>query len=817
MKPRSLVLSLTIVLTVLWLGHVPQVTAQSPGIKGPSIGSVVKPVSFQGNLRNLPRSNPARKQVPPVRSILPVAGKALSSSPDPLRQRVLPTLRIPGPIGNFAGLNFSSNGLAGHPDTNGDVGLNHYIQAVNTSIGIFSKTGTLITTSTFDALFLGRDTSPCSQGDNVGDPIVLYDDMADRWIISDVAWTSATGPFYECLAVSKTADPVTGGWYFYNFVPDPNSPFLYLHSDPKLGVWPDAYYMSANMFQGTRGPFQGVRVWALDRAKMLNGQAFSPVSFLIPCNALSCHASLLPGNLKGNEPPPGTPGFFLSTEVSDTGGSGLNLWKFSVNWTTPADSTLIGPTRIPVANYVYPVNIPQPSPGVALDARGDRLMMPLQYRNIGGTESLWANHTVQSGTVSGIRWYEIRDPNHAPTLFQQGTYQPDNLYRWMGSLAVDKYGNMALGYSVSSTGVFPSIRYAGRLKGDPAGQLGQGETTLIAGTGSQTDTDQWGEYSSMTVDPTDDCTFWYTNEYYQTHGTQWQTRIGSFRFPTCAPPAPPSNPSPADNSILEPRANVALSWTASNVDQCRVRLWGGASTDVTSPLLTTCSSYSFGARPPGAFRWQVAVTNTSGSTMGPEWQLKIRPSPPTNPTAAPAPSNQINLKWTLSADDPPGVDFYYAYQRDGTRVGLAGPGESSLAVKSLDCPVTYSFYVEAHFQGVASNRSALASATTNSCPNAAPANLRISGTTLTSITLAWEDKSNNEKEFRVYRNQHNSTGFVLRARVGAGVTKYTDMGLSPYSSYYYKVTAFNELGETYSVGPVWGTTGFVRYLPFITK
>ena len=170
-----------------------------------------------------------------------------------------------------------------------------------------------------------------------------------------------------------------------------------------------------------------------------------------------------------------------------------------------------------------------------MDTLGDRLMMQLQYRNIGGTESLWVNHTVSTGGMMGIRWYGLRTPKTTPVIYQQGTYQPDATYRWMGSLAVDKQGNMAIGYSASSLSMYPAIRYAGRLTGDPLGQLTQGENTLIAGTGSQTSSDRWGDYSAMSVDPLDDCTFWYTTEYYTTTGTSWQTRIGSFKFAECTP------------------------------------------------------------------------------------------------------------------------------------------------------------------------------------------------------------------------------------------------------------------------------------------
>jgi subtilisin-like proprotein convertase family protein len=224
----------------------------------------------------------------------------------------------------------------------------------------------------------------------------------------------------------------------------------------------------------------------------------------------------------------------------------LALWKFHVDWVTPANSTFTGPTTINVSAYTLPTSeVPQPSPGTPLDNLGDRLMSALQYRNLGGVEALWANHSVVSGGITGVRWYEIRTPNATPTVFQQNTFQPDTTHRWMGSLAVDQSGNMAVGYSVSSSSLMPSIRYAGRLITDTLNTLPQSETTLITGTGVQSEylgqsLDRWGDYSSMSVDPSDDCTFWYTTEYYEATGFDWQTRIGSFKFPSCGttPPTP---------------------------------------------------------------------------------------------------------------------------------------------------------------------------------------------------------------------------------------------------------------------------------------
>jgi len=221
----------------------------------------------------------------------------------------------------------------------------------------------------------------------------------------------------------------------------------------------------------------------------------------------------------------------------------LDLWRFHVDWVNTASTTLTGPFVIPVAAYTSACNggtcIPQSGTNQQLDSLADRLMYRLAYRNIAGVERLVVNHSVRVGTsarnpFTGVRWYEIRNPNGSPSIFQQSTYSPYSSFRWMGSIAMDKQGNMALGYSVSSSTMHPSIRFTGRLASDPLNTM-QAETSIIEGTGSQLRSlARWGDYSSMAIDPVDDCTFWYTTEYLKANGTfNWSTRIASFKFPGC--------------------------------------------------------------------------------------------------------------------------------------------------------------------------------------------------------------------------------------------------------------------------------------------
>ncbi|MBP7688632.1 MAG: carboxypeptidase regulatory-like domain-containing protein, partial [Thermoflexales bacterium] len=453
---------------------------------------------------------------------------------------------MPAPIVNFEAL----DNISGYypPDTVGDVGPNHYVQMVNVSMAVYDKSGNLLYGPFFpSALWPTGDV--CAGADD-GDPIVVYDQMSDRWLISQFKLPNyPSGPFYECIAISKTGTPtnVPADWYPYTFQVHATK----MDDYPKISVWPDGYYMTVNQFEG--GGWAGAGVFAFDRAKMLTGQA-ATFQYFDLFAASSNYGGMLPADLDGSTlPPAGSPAYFF--EVDDSSwiapSDAIRMWKFHVDWTTPANSTFGLASQpnfvLPTANFdLLPCTvsgartcIPQQSSAQKLDAIADRMMFRATYRNFGSHETVLLNHTVLADGAdrAGVRWYELRDLSTTPTIYQQGTYAPaDGHYRWMGSLAMDHVGNIALGYSVSSSTLDPSIRYAGRLSTDPLGTLPQAEASIITGSGAQTGTGaRWGDYSAMTVDPVDDCTFWYTTEYIQTTGTApWQTRVASFKFPNCA-------------------------------------------------------------------------------------------------------------------------------------------------------------------------------------------------------------------------------------------------------------------------------------------
>ena len=508
--------------------------APTAGIRGPFVETFDAPVSMDIDLRDLPQTGPEEKR--PSREMGQLPTRDRNAGPDPVIQTSETVgnrpfnemlAAAPAPLTTFKGLDLTNWGGGWPPDTHGDVGPNHYIQAVNTSVGIFDKaTGTRLAAFTINNFFVAAGGSGACATLNYGDPIVIYDQVSGRWIVTDFAFAGSgtTPPYYECIAVSKTADPVSGGWWVYTVTASTTA----LNDYPKFGIWNDGIYMSANMFTGGAS-YGGVKVWALNRDDMISGAALRSVAFTLGTS----YFSLLPANLKGVAAPAGTPEYFMSDYGSNTS---MKLWKFTTNWATPASSTFTGPTSFAVASFTRPsaTVVRQLGSTTRLDTLGDRLMSNLQYRNVGGTQSLWVSRTVKvSNTSTGIRWMEVRNMSGTPSVYQQGTYAPSTAFRWMPSLAVDKFGNMAVGYSMSTSTTYPSIRYAGRLVTDAVGTLGLTETIMFAGTGSQTSYSRWGDYAAMTVDPVDDCTFWFTTEYYETTGTNWQTRIGSFKFPGC--------------------------------------------------------------------------------------------------------------------------------------------------------------------------------------------------------------------------------------------------------------------------------------------
>ena len=531
----------------------------------PEVVEVIGPISQDKNLRELPYIPPYDARPKQRLTRHPASGTGTEQKSDPMRavRTSAQAVAMPTPLSTFAGITSAQSGCGClPPDTDGDVGPNDYIQSVNSSIKIIDKTGSqLLAPTTYNSFFSALGTStPCGNNQNEGDGVVFYDHIADRWVVSDFAFSAFPGTsFYQCIGVSKTSNPVAGGWWLYALqVDSANTNFL--GDYPKFGVWPDAYYMSVNLFSNNT-TFNGVRVYALPRSAMINGTgAPNPgaIAFTISPVTLGNAYSLLPATFRNGSPPAGQPEYFMAINSSSTPGMTENqvfTWRFHTDFATPANSTFgVGATHAP--NGTITVNgfvdaftattsdiVPQTGTTAHLDTLGDKLMYPLVYQNLGGVESIYASHTVnnnQNGTgPTAIRWYQFNvTGNTIPaTPTQQQTFNngADGLWRFMPSINVDRLGDLSIGYSESSSTTNPAVAYAGRLVGDGLSTLAQGEATLIQGAGHQTSSSgRWGDYSATFVDPSDGCTFWHTNEYYSaTSSASWNTRIGSFKFATC--------------------------------------------------------------------------------------------------------------------------------------------------------------------------------------------------------------------------------------------------------------------------------------------
>jgi hypothetical protein len=480
----------------------------------------------------------------------------------------------PSLITDFEGLNNISGVLP--PDTEGAVGPNHYVQVVNLVFAIYNKSGTLLAgpanTNTLWSGFGG----PC-QTDNSGDAIFLYDQQANRWVLTQFAVSGSHQSV--CWAVSQTSDP-TGSYYLYEVV-TPRFPDYY-----KVGAWAAANNNA--YFFGTNSGFQGqYDVFAVDRARMLTGSTARSMQFFQNFPNL-----MMPADEIGPVGPAAdSPGIFYSFRDGGEPYFGspptdsLDVYEFDVDWTTPSNSTLTLATSITPSQGLAPFNwtvcgffvsncIPQPGTSQGIDSASWWPMQRLVYRNFGSYEALvgaWTVDVNSTGNRAAPRWFELRNVGSGWTLFQQGTQSPDAIHRWMPSVAMDGSGNIAVGYSRGDGSNYASIYYATRLSTDPLDTL-ETEALMWAGSGSQTHSAaRWGDYSSMTLDPADDCTFWYTNEYLATTGSApWRTHIGAFRIPGCGGPI--NNPpavtitAPADGSSFDVGTSIAFAGTANDVE-----------------------------------------------------------------------------------------------------------------------------------------------------------------------------------------------------------------------------------------------------------
>jgi len=521
-----------------------------------------------------------RRERGPIPKDKGFSGDAAVQAPSPDLTALATAKPNLSPLLTFEGLsnedNFNIFGFrVSPPDPVGAVGRNHYVEMVNLTFAVYDKQGNRLL-GPVDTGTLWQNFAIPDCTDPSGDPIVLYDKFEDRWLLSQFTTSGLNPdgtyngkPFYNCVAISQTGDP-TGAYYRYAFITSTPGSVTFFPDYPKYGVWSNSYLLTSRDFGPTVE--YGISVYALEKRRMVRGDPnaravhFFLDSAVVPLEQIG--DGLLPADIDGDNIEDNVPAPIVGTQ-DDGAGYGatfdaLNVYELSVRWRNNPIASLKLSAQLPVASFdsvfpcgVVPGSLPPsardclPEPGVTDGSRfldvlsyRQRPTWRLAYRQFDDYEALVTNQSVEAAPgVAGVRWYEIRRRNGRFSIFQQGTYAPgDGVHRWMGSAAMDRKGNIALAYSVvNGTDVYPGIRYTGRLRRDPRGQMTLGEATIVNGTGVQLSTgSRWGDYTSLNVDPKDDCTFWYVNEYYQVDGiigvntAPWQTRIASFQLPGCS-------------------------------------------------------------------------------------------------------------------------------------------------------------------------------------------------------------------------------------------------------------------------------------------
>ncbi len=495
------------------------------------------------------------------------------------------------------------------PDTDGDVGLNHYFMMVNCSFAIYDKSGVKLYGPADNSTLWDGFEGPWSNT-NDGDPIVLYDEVADRWFASQFAISTSNGTYWQLVAISATADPL-GEYYRYAFQ------FSKFNDYPKFGVWNNAYLGTFNFFNGGGSSYAGAGAVVLERDAMLAGD---PDAQMIQFSINGAKFGILPADFDGTPPPATEPAWFA--HINNTGSKTLEIWKATINWASPSSSTYTLANNLTVTTFNASVSsIPQPNTTQTLDALSGHLMYRLQYRNFGSYSTLVTNHTVTANARASIRWYELRKTANDWTVHQQGTFSPDTDHRWMGSIAMNGNGNIALGYGVSSSSTFPSIRYTGRTANAPLNTFNMPECSIVEGASSQTNINRWGDYSSMSIDPADDSTFWYAHMYRLS--TNWRTQFASFNFAPGVGPEVDAGPDEwmcADENTITTKASaVAITtvlWTTT----------GDGMLLYTNRLETL---YAPGAndRSSGSVTLTCQVTGWNGEVVSDQMQIHINQDP----------------------------------------------------------------------------------------------------------------------------------------------------------------------------------------------
>lgn len=763
----------------------------------------------------------------PLRLILQ-QGAGATRADGALQTSASPAVSV-GNIFSFDGLGVGGGYTpnAAPPDTNGAVGATQYVQWVNESFAVYDKAtgnkiyGPAAGNTLFQAL---GSTHPCAVN-NDGDPIAQYDKAAGRWVLTQFSVTNgSTKGYWQCVAVSQTSD-ATGAYNVYAF----NYGTTQFNDYPKLGVWSNGYYITFNIFNNGQ-TFAGSKLCAYDRSAMIAGTAANQVCFQLS----TAYGGLLPADIDGNTAPPANaPETFVAF-----GTNVLQVWQMSnVNYTA-GTATLTGPSNIAVAAFSAACNgggtcIPQSGTSQQLDSLADRMMYRLAYRNFGDHESLVVNHSVTAGTSVGIRWYELRNISTTPTLYQQGTYAPDANYRWMGSAAMDHDGNLAVGYSLSSSALHPSVKFAARAAGDALGTLGA-EMTIKDGTGSQTTgLSRWGDYSSISVDPVDDCTMWYTTEYEQLNGTfNWSTRVGNFKLGTCGTVASPDYSIAATPSSQTVIQGGSTSYTATvtpsngftgTVTFAVAGLPAGAAatftpTSVTTSGSTTMNVTTSATTPAGSY--PLTITGTSGTlSHSANVTLVVNSAGDFSITASPASQTVTagnGTSYTVSEAGSGGFTGSVSYAVSGLPSGAtanfnptttSGSGTTTMSVSTATSTAAGTYTLTVTGTSGTLSHSTTVTLVVNAAPNpdftitATPASRTVTrgGSTTYTVTIAPVNGFNSSVNFSV-------TGLPSRTTASFSPASVTGSGNSTLT-----ITTQRKTGVGTKVLTITGTSGSLSH------
>ena len=696
--------------------------------------------------------------------------------------------------GNFAGMPYQP---LNPPDPTMCVGPNHVIQMINGSSGalfkVYNKSGGQVVAQTYLDAITGKG--------GLGDPIALYDQLADRFVLTEFANKPETGTEGLIVAITKTNDPA-GQWYVYFFSTGNTFPDY-----PKFSVWPDAYYGTTNDFANASN-YSGSSVYAFDRAKMIAGNSTATMQ-KFTLGTTSKFFSMCPVSLEGTSLPPSGTGGLIAYMADDAWTSttadvdSIGLLEFKVDFATPSNSRVTAKSSLAAAAYKSDICtttrgqcITQPGSSVKVEALHQKIMNKPIYRNFAGYEGIVMSHVVDKGSnISGVRWYELRKTTGNWSVYQQSTYAPDNTQRWMPGICYDVNGNVALAYNVSSsaTGVYPGARYTGRQQCDPLNTMTYSENVIIAGTAANGST-RYGDYNELVCDP-DGITFWFTCEY--NAASTWSTRIASFTLDPCNATTC-GDPNGLSSSAIT-TTSATISWTVvTNALSYDVDYKAStSSTWINAATALNATSKSISGLTQGTtYDWRVRANCSGGSGNYVSAQFTTTSTgscnAPSGLNAAPSPTTGYVYWSAVSGANSYDVDYKATSSSTWINVATAIPGTYSI-LSNLVYSTSYDWRVRSNCPSGNSSYSSgqFSTAAASGCID--PTNLNSSVTT-NSATVSWNSASGSTS-YRVDYRTSNSGAWV-NAVASTTNTSFTISGLSLNTSYDWRVRSYCSSGSS---------------------